>query len=52
MSRVAISIINYKTAEMTRDCVRSALADMGEIDGEVVVVDNASADGSLEFLNE
>lgn len=48
--KLVVSIINYKTAEMTCACIRSVLADLGDIDGEVVVVDNASHDGSLERL--
>jgi GT2 family glycosyltransferase len=48
--RVAISIINYRTGPMTLDCVRSVLADIGDLDAQVVVVDNASGDGSLEEI--
>jgi N-acetylglucosaminyl-diphospho-decaprenol L-rhamnosyltransferase len=48
--RVVVSIINYRTGEMTLACVRSALADLEGIDGRVVVVDNASGDGSAEMI--
>ncbi len=34
------------------DCVRSVLADMGDIQGQVVVIDNASADDSVQMLRE
>lgn len=47
---IAISIINYRTAALTIDCVRSVLADMGDINGHVVVVDNRSDDGSAEKI--
>jgi GT2 family glycosyltransferase len=52
MTQLAVSIINYRTAEMTLRCVRSALDDLegSGIDGHVVVVDNASADGSAERI--
>jgi len=47
---LAISIINYQTAEMTLDCIQSVLADLGGIDAEIVVVDNLSGDGSVEEI--
>lgn len=46
MSGIAISIINYKTGDMTIAAVASALEALGERDGDIVVVDNASGDGS------
>ena len=48
--RVAVSIINYRTASMTIDCVRSVLSDVGTLDAHVVVVDNASGDGSADRI--
>ncbi|WP_372674933.1 glycosyltransferase family 2 protein [Aquicoccus sp.] len=48
--RIAISIINYRTASMTVDCVRSVLSDIGDLDAHVVVVDNASGDGSADHI--
>lgn len=48
--RIAISIINYRTGPMTLDCVRSVLDDIGDLDAQVVVVDNASGDGSAEEI--
>ena len=48
--RIAVSIINYRTAELTLQCVRSVLGDMDGIDGRVVVVDNLSGDGSAEAI--
>lgn len=47
---LVISIINYRTAEMTIACVESALADLEGIAGHVVVVDNASGDGSADAI--
>lgn len=44
--QILISIINYKTADLTIAAVQSVLADLGDTAGEVVVVDNASGDGS------
>ncbi len=48
--RIAISIINYRTGPMTIECVQSVLADIGELDSQVVVVDNASGDGSADQI--
>ena len=48
--RVAVVIVNYRTPELTQDAVASLA---GEIDPDcdaVVVVDNASDDGSAERL--
>ncbi|WP_227271823.1 glycosyltransferase family 2 protein [Roseobacter weihaiensis] len=47
---ILISIINYRTGPLTLACVRSVLADLDGIDGRVVVVDNASGDGSAEEI--
>lgn len=51
---VVISIINYRTPEITLRCVRSVLHDLlrtPELDGQVVVVDNDSGDRSVERLS-
>ncbi len=50
MSGIAISILNYRTAELTVSCLDSVLADIGDVGGEVVVVDNASGDGSADRI--
>src|SRR6056297_989660 len=47
---VTISIIEHRTAELTLGCLRSVLADLNGIDGQVVIVDNASGDGSAEEI--
>jgi len=48
-TQIAVIILNYKTPEMTIDCLASI---EGEIDGGVlvVVVDNNSGDGSCEKI--
>lgn len=43
---LAISIINYRTGEMTIAAVESVLVALGDRPARVVVVDNASGDGS------
>lgn len=52
-SELVVSIINYRTGALTIACVRSVLDDMGRtpgLDAHVVVVDNASGDGSAEEI--
>ncbi len=45
-ARVLTVILNYKTPEMTLRAAAAARTAMAEIDGEIVIVDNASDDGS------
>ncbi|MCR9140515.1 MAG: glycosyltransferase [Alphaproteobacteria bacterium] len=47
---VTISIIEPRTADLTLGCLRSVLAELSGIDGQVVIVDNASGDGSAEEI--
>jgi N-acetylglucosaminyl-diphospho-decaprenol L-rhamnosyltransferase len=47
---IAVSIINYRTAQMTLASLTSVLADMGAVDGRVAIIDNRSDDGSVEIL--
>ncbi len=48
--KIVISIINFRTPEMTIACVDSVLADQGDLNAHVVVVDNASGDQSIPLL--
>lgn len=56
MPTVTISIINFRTGDLTIACLESVLAELagGEgcpaTDGEVIVVDNASGDGSADRI--
>src|SRR4030095_12528617 len=47
MASIAVVIVNYNTRELLRACLASVRA---EEPVEVVVVDNASADGSVEMV--
>ncbi|NLN98029.1 MAG: glycosyltransferase family 2 protein [Eubacteriaceae bacterium] len=50
---LSIIIVNYKTLELTDQCVRSIKeANMSDLSYEIILVDNASLDGSLEALKE
>jgi GT2 family glycosyltransferase len=49
---IAISIINFRTPDLTIECARSALDQILDgIDAEIVIVDNRSDDGSLDALS-
>ncbi|MEM8730024.1 MAG: glycosyltransferase family 2 protein [Pseudomonadota bacterium] len=50
--KLLVSIINYRTAELTLKCVASVLADLDGIDGTIAIVDNASGDGSVEIIED
>ena len=48
--RLAIVVVNYRNGEDVERALRSALGTAGDLDLELVVVDNASGDGSPERL--
>jgi len=51
--RLAVVIVNYRTAGLVEDCLRSLAPEVASLPGtRVVVVDNASGDGSAERLAE
>jgi GT2 family glycosyltransferase len=47
---LSILIVNYKTPEMTKACLDSVAHCAAGVSHEVIVADNDSRDGSLEFL--
>jgi glycosyltransferase involved in cell wall biosynthesis len=48
-NKVTICLVNYKTEELTRLCLRS-IRKFTEYPHEVIVIDNNSDDSSLEYL--
>ncbi len=49
---VSIIIVNWNTREIVRDCLQSVYEQTKGISFEVIVIDNASSDGSAEMLRK
>lgn len=47
---VSIIVVNWNTRDLLRDCLHSVLVATQSVAYEVIVVDNASADGSVAML--
>lgn len=52
MATVLTVILNWRTAQMTLESAKAAIAAMDGIEGEIVIVDNDSQDGSEDILRE
>lgn len=50
MPQLSIIIINYKSAQLICDCVKSIYAQNSSFNFEIIVVDNDSKDGSKEKI--
>lgn len=49
---LSVIIINYRTADITIDCLKSLLSELNIDQMRVVVVDNKSDDGSVDVLKK
>lgn len=49
---VSIIIVNYNTKEVTKKCIESIIDKTNEVNYEIILVDNASSDGSVESIKE
>lgn len=47
---LSIIIVNYRTYDLTKQTINSVMDTVIDLDYEVIIVDNASGDGSLEQL--
>jgi GT2 family glycosyltransferase len=45
-------VLNFRTPDMTLEAAEAALADLHGIGGELVIIDNASGDGSYERISQ
>jgi len=52
MLDVSIIIVNWNTHDLLADCLNSVAATSGDLDLEIVVVDNASTDGSQAMVRQ
>ncbi len=50
--QVSIIIVNYNTCNLLRECLSSILQHTHGLDFEIIVIDNASNDGSREMLEK
>lgn len=48
--KLSVVIVNYKVQYYLAQCIHSVMKAMEEVDGEIIIVDNDSRDGSVEFL--
>lgn len=49
---VSVIIVNYNTKQLTIDCIESVFLHTHDLLYEVIVVDNASTDGSVELFKQ
>ncbi|UVV84289.1 glycosyltransferase [Bacteroides thetaiotaomicron] len=47
---VSVIIVNYNTKALTKSCIESIFSETCGIEFEVILVDNASSDGSKELF--
>ena len=47
---VSVIMVNYNTLKMTKDCIDSVIEKTKDVEYEIILVDNASTDGSKEFF--
>lgn len=48
---VSVIIVNYNTLKLTDDCINSVLQLTSDVEFEIILVDNASSDGSKEHFS-
>lgn len=52
MTGLSVIIVNYNAGEFLRRCVQSVYTHAGHFDLQVIIVDNASTDHSLELISD
>ena len=52
MMDLSIIIVNYKTKEITANCLQTILKSKDKLRKEIILVDNGSQDGSLNYLSK
>lgn len=49
---ISIVVISFNTVDYTDECLQSVYDNLGQINAQIIVVDNASEDGSSEMVRE
>ena len=49
---LSVIIVNWNVKELLRECLNSIQGQFGDLNGEVIVVDSASSDGSQAMVKE
>lgn len=49
---VSVIIVNYNTKQLTKDCINSIIEKTAGITYEIILIDNASTDGSVELFSK
>jgi GT2 family glycosyltransferase len=49
---VSITIVNYNTKDLLKQCIESVFEKTQDVEFEIIVVDNASSDGSQQMVKE
>ena len=49
---VSVIIVNWNTKDILRNCLKSIYDEGGDVALEVIVIDNASTDGSVEMVKK
>ncbi len=52
MKELSIIIVNYNGSGFIEDCLESIRKYLGKVNFEVIIMDNASTDGSAEYLKD
>jgi GT2 family glycosyltransferase len=52
MGDLSIIIVNWNTHDLLNKCLNTINLHLGELDAEVLVIDNASSDGSVEMVQQ
>jgi len=47
---LSIVVVNWNTKDLLEDCLNSVQSGLRDIEAEVIVIDNASTDGSVEMV--
>ena len=47
---VSIIVVNYNTKNLTKSCIESVISNTKNISYEIILVDNGSNDGSIEYF--